>query len=265
MTAGRIALDEGHAELAWRLSDVLWPVFLYRKHYQWRLEVDARGVEAARQWGDRWAEADMLKRLSRVCTKFGRHDEAQRHIQLAIERYREIGDDRGVLDAEDGLATLLRDTGQLDLAEDALARVLAGYRRLGDPRTIGLTCLNLGALRLRTGHCAQALPLLIEARTIFDSLTQVDPYNQVRVLTALAAAYLHGGDLTAAEQSASEASRRMSDLGSDHERAEALDVLGQIAQRRGDQAMADQHWSTAAEIFIRLGLPERSRQVGGLQ
>ncbi|MFV2085551.1 tetratricopeptide repeat protein [Micromonospora sp. LOL_021] len=262
VAAGRAALDQGHDELAWRLSDVLWPVFLYHKHYQQRLEVDSRGVEAARRWGDRWAEADMLKRLSRVSTKFGRHDEAIRHIHLAVERYREVGDARGVLDAEDGLATLHRDAGRLDLAEQTLVRVLAGYRELGDARTIGLTCLNLGSLRLRSGDPDQALPLLAEARTIFDSLSTVDPYNQVRVLTALAAAQVRSGDLAAAEQSATEAGRRMGDLGSDHERAEALDVLGLVAHRRGDQDTAQRHWSTAAEIFAGLGLVERARQVG---
>ncbi|MFY1638289.1 tetratricopeptide repeat protein [Solwaraspora sp. WMMB335] len=263
--AGRSALEHGLAELAWRLCDVLWPVFLYLKQYPIRLEVDARGAEAARRWGNRWAEADMLKRLSRVCTKFGRYAEAEEHIRTALDRYRQAGDERGVLDAEEGLATLYRETGRLALADDALVHLLAGYRRLGDPRTVGLTCINLGSLRIRLNRPVEALALLDEARSIFDSLADVDPYNRARVLITTAAAYLDTGDVAAAQHSAAEAVRRMGDLGSDHERAEALDVLGQVAWRQGDSGTARRHWTAAAEIFERLGLADRAREVRRVQ
>ncbi|WFE20518.1 NB-ARC domain-containing protein [Solwaraspora sp. WMMD937] len=259
--AGRAALDHGYAELAWRLCDVLWPVFLYHKHYRHRLEADTRGVEAARIWGNRWAEADMLKRLSRVSTKFGRLDEAERHIQLAIGRYQEIGDERGALDAEEALAWLHRDRDRPDLAEQTLVGVLAGYRRLADARTVGLACLHLGSLRVLLGRADEALPLLTEAEAVFDRLATVDPYNQARAWIALAAALVGTGDLERAEQLATRGHDRMSGLGSDHERAEALDVLGQVAHRRGNDDIARLHWSAAADIFAGLGLADRARSV----
>ena len=38
------AIERGWAELAWQLSDVVWPLLLYRKHYLDRLEIDRRGL-----------------------------------------------------------------------------------------------------------------------------------------------------------------------------------------------------------------------------
>ncbi|WP_212827193.1 ATP-binding protein [Polymorphospora rubra] len=263
--AGRVALDEGFVEVAWFLADVKWPLFLYHKHYRDRLEVDRRGVRAARQWGNGWAEADMLKRLSRVCVKHGAYDEAERHARAAIERYREVDDARGVLDAQEGLATLYRDTGRLEPAVTMFAELLAGNRAAGDSRAIGLTCINLARALTRVGRADQALPLLVEARTRFDGLGDVDPYNGVRVLIGLAEAHLEVGDVDRAGRTASEAAERMGRLGSDHERAEALALLGRVAELRGEPALARRLYDEASGIFERLGSPrgvEPARRLG---
>jgi tetratricopeptide (TPR) repeat protein len=110
-------------------------------------------------------------------------------------------------------------------------------------------------LLTRTGRPADALPLLTEAGEIFAGLSDVDPYNAVRVLSGLAAAHLGLGDLAAAERCATEAVRRMADLGSDNERAEAVVLLGRIARRRGDDEAARQHYREAADVFDRLASP----------
>lgn len=255
LEAGRVAFDLGLHELTWQLSDVAWPLLLYFKGYQERLEIDERGVRAARAWGNIWAEAVMLKRLGRACSRVGAHDAAERHGRAAVDRYRQVGDIQGVIDAEEGLATLYADTGREDQAAEAYARVLAGRRTLPNARSVGLSCLNLGMLRTRTGRPADALPLLVEAGQIFAELSEVDPYNAARVLIGLADAYLGAGDLAAAEESATEAGRRMAELGTDSERAEAVFLLGRIAQRRGDDEAARQHYREAAAIFAARAAP----------
>ena len=255
MHAGRAAFELGYYELAWQLSDVMWPLLLYVKNYRDRLEIDERGVRAARAWENVWAEANMLKRLSRVCGRVGDYEAAERHGRTAVDRYREAGDTPGTLDAEEGLATLYLETGREDQAADAFTRILAGRRKLSDARSIGLTCINLGMLLTRTGRPTDALPLLLEARQIFAGLSEVDPYNGARVLIGLAGAYLGIGNLDVAEETATEAARRMAELGSDNERAEALDLLGRIAQERGDDATARQHYRQALAVFHTLGSP----------
>ncbi|MEV4521697.1 tetratricopeptide repeat protein [Micromonospora tulbaghiae] len=265
--AGRVAFDLGLHELAWQLSDVVWPLLLYFKGYQDRLEIDKRGVRAARAWGNVWAEAVMLKRLGRAYSRVGAHEAAERHGRAAVDRYRQAGDAQGVIDAEEGLATLYADTGREEQAAEAYTRVLAGRRTLPNVRSVGLSCLNLGMLRTRTGRPAEALPLLVEAGQIFAELSEVDPYNAARVLIGLADAYLGTDDLGAAEESATEAVRRMAALGADNERAEAVFLLGRIARRRGDDETARRHYRIAAAIFTALAaprLPDVLRRLGEL-
>ncbi|WFE33487.1 tetratricopeptide repeat protein [Micromonospora sp. WMMD975] len=255
LEAGRVAFDLGLHELAWQLSDVVWPLLLYFKGYEDRLAIDERGVLAARAWGNVWAEAVMLKRLGRAYSRLGDHDAAERHGRAAVDRYRQVGDAQGVIDAEEGLATLYADTGREELAAEAYTRVLAGRRTLPNVRSVGLSCLNLGMLRTRTGRPAEALPLLVEAGQIFAELSEVDPYNAARVLIGLADARLGTDDLGTAEESATEAVRRMAGLGADSERAEAVFLLGRIAHRRGDDETARRHYREAASVFAALTAP----------
>ncbi|GLY24470.1 tetratricopeptide repeat protein [Micromonospora sp. NBRC 101691] len=253
--AGRAALENGFPELAWLLCDALWPLLLYIKNYQLRLEVDRRGVTAARQWGHVWAEAHMLKRLSRASMRVGAYDDAERYGRAAVERYREADDVRGELDAREGLATLCLETGREEEAGRLLVDVLAANRALGEPRSVGLTCVNLAALWTRSGRAVEALPLLTEAGQIFADLGDVDPYNAARVSIGLASAYLGVGDLDAAERAAGDAVDRMAALGSANERAEALTVLGEIAEQRGDTATARRHLEEALAVFTSLASP----------
>ena len=253
--AGQAALEQGWPELAWMLADVMWPLLLYVKNYQARLTIDRQGVQAARTWGNAWAEAVMLKRLGRASMRVGAHDDGERHTLAAIERYRAAGDVRGRLDAEEGLATIYVDTGRPELAAQLLQEVLVANRARGDVRSVGLTCLNLASFWIGTGQASAALPLLAEAGEIFAKLGDVDPYNGARVLIVLAAARLGLGDLAAAEQAATEGVERMTELGSANERAEALALLGAVAERRGDASTAGRRYHEAKSIFEVLHSP----------
>jgi tetratricopeptide (TPR) repeat protein len=255
IVAGRVALEHGYPELSLHLADVMWPLFLYRKHYRDRMEVDRRGVEAARAWGNVWAEALMLKRLGRVLTTAGDYEAAQRHTREAIVRYGQAGDARGSIDAQEGLAALYRDCGREEAAADLFWQTLAANRELGEDRNTALTLINLGMVLAQLGRPVQAVPLLREAHNLFAGLSDIDPYNEARVLIGLAGAYLGTGDLPAAERAAAEAARRMRELGSENEHAEALDVLGRIAQRRGDHDTARRSYRLALDIFDALGSP----------
>lgn len=252
--AGRAALEYGYAELAWHLADVMWPLFLYHKHFPDRIETDLRGVAAARAWGNGWAEADMLKRLSGPVAAAGDVDAAERHIRRAISLCARIGDARGEADAREALARLVNDhRGRPAEAAEMLTDVFAANRKLADPRCTGLTLINLGMVLPRLGRAGEAQCLLEEARELFAGLSRIDPYNEVRALVSLAGAYLGAEDLRRAEDTAAEAVRRMRDLGAEHGQAEALDVLGQIAERRGDAVKAGRIYRLALDTFTALG------------
>lgn len=253
VAAGHCALAAGQHELAWQLCDVLWPLLLVGKHYPTRIEVDQCGVAAAQGWGHTWAQADMRKRLGRVWPKFGEFAEAEQHLRIAAELYREAGDARGVVDAQEGLAALYHDSGREEQAVRLFQHTLTVNRSLGDDRCTGLTLISLGRLLTALDRPTEALRLLLEAREVFEKLADIDPYNRVWVLTGLAGAYSRIGDLSRAEVAATEAAHRMAELGSAFERAEALDLLGGIAQRRGDTDGAREHFYAAFDIFTALG------------
>jgi tetratricopeptide (TPR) repeat protein len=211
--------------------------------------MDQLGIAAARRWGNAWAEAHMLKRLGMVCATIGDRANAERHLTAAVDLAAEVGDVRGRLEAEENLAGLYRGTGRERQAAELLTGVLAASRELGEPRRIGLALISLGRLLPDLGRLREAVELLGEARDVFTRLSDVDPYNGVQVTIALAGAYLHGGDLDDAERAATEAARQMLDLGSEHGNAEALHLLGRVAERRGDRVGAARHYRSALRIF----------------
>jgi tetratricopeptide (TPR) repeat protein len=247
------ALELGHLELSWHLAYTLWPLFLYGKHYRDRLEVDQVGVTAARAWGNKWAEAVMLKRLGRVCANTGDFAAAVRYTDAAIRLYDTIGDRQGQVDAVEGLAGIHRDAGDNDSAASLYGEVLTTRRGLDDHRATALTLVNLGTVLTCRGWPDEALRLLGEAQETLAALSQLDPYNEARAAIALSDAHLGRGDLLSAERIAAQAAVQMRELGSDFEFAEALDVLGRVARRRGDIGLARRHFEQASRIFQAAG------------
>jgi len=257
--AGRTAFEHGWPELAWHLCDVMWPLLLYRKHYRDRLEVDRRGIQAARTWGNAWAEADMLKRLGLVCTSLGNFDEAETSLQSSMELCRTIEDRIGVAAAQEGRALLHVATERLDKAVDLFNELVELNRQMGQQRGVGLTLINLGKVLPRLSRPQEAVALLNEAHEIFSGLADSDPYNGARVLIAMANAQLSAGSLAEAKESATEAVQRMRDLGSEGGEAEALETLGEIAHGYGDNSLSLRYLRQSLQIFTALGSPHATR------
>lgn len=255
IAAGRAALEYGWNDLAWHLSDVLWPLLLYKKYYRDRIAIDECGVTAAQRWGNPWAEADMRKRLGDACAEAGRFAEAERQLALAVERYREADDPLGEIDAEERTASLYRDTGREQDAIAMYTRILAANRAIGEPRRVGLTLIRMGGLRTSTGTPEEAVGHLLEARKIFAGLVSVDPYNGQRAEIALARAYLALGDGEGAAEAAARGAAGMRRLGSRFEEAQALEVLARVAHLRGDAVDSGRCWAQALEIYDELSSP----------
>jgi tetratricopeptide (TPR) repeat protein len=249
IAAGRMALTRGWAELAWHLSNAIWPLLLYGKHYRDRIGIDELGVAAARTWGNRTAEALMLCRLGRACTTAGRYDDAEHHLRLAVTLWNEVGDPQGAAEAQELTAALYRETGRITEAVSMYESVLAINRDLGDARWIGLTSINLGSLLPEASRTAEAVAVLLDARRIFTDLADLDPYNGFRAEIALAAAYLALCDISKARTAAARGAEGMRELGSAFEQGQALEVLGQVAHVSGDLPAARRHWAGALRIY----------------
>jgi tetratricopeptide (TPR) repeat protein len=252
IAAGRTAMDRGWAELAWQLSDVMWPLLLHRKHYLDRLEIDRRGVAAARAWGNVFAEADMLKRLGKVSAVLGRPDEAEQCFRESLRRARSIDDQRGVADAREAVALLHLKFGQPDLAAGEFEALAVTNRQLGDDRSLGLTLINLGNALSAAGRHREALDVLAEAPAVFAGLAVADPYNEAMVLVARGRAEAGVGHTDVAGETATRALAELTALGSPAGVAESHEVLADVARQSGDIDGAIEHLRAAVEIFTTL-------------
>jgi tetratricopeptide (TPR) repeat protein len=253
IAVSRTLMNNGFAELAWHIADALWPLFLLRKHYRDRLAMDELGVEAALAWGNRFAEADMRKRLGRACTTAGRHEQAEREYATSMRLWDELGDQRALCDTGRSFARLFWDTGRLEEARAQYERVAAAAENLGAPRLLGLTLVNLGLLLLELDRADKALPILGRARSILGAAADSDPYNAARALVASAVALCRTSSSAAAEEAAAEGMRAMTSLGSLHGQAEAHLALGEIAGAAGHTVRARAHFQAAEDAFGSLG------------
>ncbi|MFD9703308.1 tetratricopeptide repeat protein [Lentzea sp. NPDC059081] len=260
LTAGQVSLNRGWPDLAWHLSDVMWPLLLHRKHYHDRVDIDVRGVEAARQWQNAFAEADMLKRLGRVCTTLGRYREAEEHLRASAEIAATSGDQRGVADAREALALLHVDTGRMDEAAAEFAELVDLNRALGADRSLGLSLIHLGTALSRIGRDTEALAHLSESRAVFDCLSEPDPYNTARVLVAQARVHCHAEDFVRAGEVAEEALGMMGSVGSNDGLAHSHEIIAEVAQHLGDTASAVDHLRKAVHLLNTLG-SSRARAV----
>ncbi|MEU0878246.1 tetratricopeptide repeat protein [Lentzea sp. NPDC005914] len=253
IAVSKAALHNGFAELAWSLADALWPLFLLCKHYRDRLTVDELGVEAARLWGNRFAEADMRKRLGRAYTIAGRYDDAEHEYTASMRLWAALGNQRALCDTGRSFARLYWDTGRLEEARAQYERVAATAEELGAPRLLGLTLVNLGLVLLDLDRPEGAVAGLARARQILGEAAESDPYNAARALVASAVALCRTGALASAEEAAAEGMRAMTSLGSLHGQAEAHLALGEIAGAAGETARARGHFQEAEEAFRSLG------------
>ncbi|MBW4720711.1 ATP-binding protein [Saccharothrix obliqua] len=250
IAAGRLALEHGWPDLAWQLADVMWPLLLHHKHYRDRWEINQRGVEAARRWGQPVAEAVMLRRHGMALATAGRPDEAEHHLAASLAVATAAGDRRGAADARERLALLHLERGRPAEALAGLEELVRTNRELGADRNLGLTLTHLGDVLGRVGRVPDGLAALREAAALFDGLVEPDPYNRARVAVAEARLHQRAGHPAEATRVGAAVLADMVALGSDRGAAEAHEVLAEAAD---DPARAAEHWRRALALLTALG------------
>jgi tetratricopeptide (TPR) repeat protein len=265
MAVTRSAHYNGMAETAWQLCDALWSFFLYRRHYRDRLEIDGIGVQSARAWGNRVAEADMLKRQGRLFGLMGKFPEAIERLWEATTVNRSIGNLRGEADSLADLGRVHLDRGETSVAAQYLRQALRIHRERGDGRDVALTLINLGLVSLDAGDHERALRELQEARTMIERHVDADPYNYARALIALGKVNVHIGHPERAHGHLTKGLELMQRFGSEYRLAEVWGLLGQIAEASGEISKAEKHYKEALRIYVALGAQEARMIEGRLQ
>jgi tetratricopeptide (TPR) repeat protein len=259
MAVTRMAGEMGLPETTWHLCDAVWSLFLYRRHYRDRLEIDRLGVESARAWGSKPAEADMAKRLGRLHGLMGDFGQAVRLLEEAIVISRACGARICEADALADLGRVLHDLEDATGADRAISEAVRLYQAAGDERRVALALINKGLVRLQAGDGHDAVAQLGRALAILDRYREIDPYNHARALIALAKAVVRVGRHADATGYLTEGAEIMGAYDSQYRLAEISMLRGEIADASGDRDGAVRHYRSAMRTYLVLGADEARR------
>ncbi|HEX6345855.1 AfsR/SARP family transcriptional regulator [Umezawaea sp.] len=163
------AADRGLPSHAWRFAQALWRFYFIRGHLDDWATTHRVALAAARELGDRFAEAEVLKSLGTAAWQVGHNAEALDHYQRALALYREVGERKGEAAVLGNLGLVHDRMGRYQEAIDHHLQDLALCRQIGDRRGEGTTLSNLGLVCERVGrydealrHCRDALVVIRE-------------------------------------------------------------------------------------------------------
>lgn len=177
--------------------------------------------------------------------------EANRWMQLAIERASGSEDSVALGRALHGLAVTSRHLGDIDGARAALMRSITIYEGAGESARLGNPLNSLGVLEYKNGNCEAARPLLERSLCIFEELGD-------KRMVAMVRANL--GDLASLENNADDARKQVEaalainrELGNRIWEGQNLDLMGWIALQSGDLSAAREAFEQSVAISESVG------------
>ncbi|MEV0639468.1 tetratricopeptide repeat protein [Streptomyces sp. NPDC050619] len=259
MGAVRHSARVGWHTSCWRLTDLMWPLFLRLRPSEMWIEAHRLGLEAARRSGSRPGEGRMLTSGAIGLRNAGRYPEAADWYRQALEMATADDDVRQQAQAVSGLGHVSLLAQRLDEARDHFEHALRLRESVGYRRGAALSRRRLGETALAGGDLATAAEQLRRAGTELDSLGET--YEATRVLALLGHVLDRRGDRVGGVRRLREALARfrVGDARSEHWEARCLEWLGQAAESRGDHAESIRHYEAARDLFRRLSPEDAQR------
>jgi len=247
------AWEDGHHAECWQLAATASSYFMLAKHWADWQATSETGLAAARELGDREAEAWMLSVLGAMLGGAGRLSEAVERLEQALVMRRRIGDQSGQVATLLNLGVAYWQLGRLDLGVDRLRRALRAARQTGDRYGEAMALNNLAEARLTLDRpdaaerdVGEALALFRGDRNTFGEGMALDTLGQIHQARGWA-------DLALSCFEQSLAARRLA--GDRHGEAVALQHLGGARRAVGDLSGAHEAWWLALEIYDALNSP----------
>lgn len=164
------AREQGMPTEAWHLVYLLTSFYEVSGRWTERVELCRAGLGAARDTGDRAAEAEMLRALGVAYYMTRRLTEAVETNLTALGVVRDIGDLAGEGHVLNNLANAYAELRRFDEAvpvfREAGERATAAGNRIG----VALSQRNLGHVLVRMGRAGESLAPLAAALAIFDDI-----------------------------------------------------------------------------------------------
>jgi tetratricopeptide (TPR) repeat protein len=257
VNAVRAAAERNWHAHVWQLCEAMWGLFLFRHHYPDWMETHVLGVAAARQLGDRTAEARIRIQLGFAYAAVGRSYDAIGEFTGALRTAEAIGDDGSRATALRQLAKIARARGDLDTALAHLRHSLGLERSLGRQRGEGLAHRRIGELLTEAGRYDEAVAEFEQGEAILSALD--DALGVARLRMFLAEAHLKADRVAQAQSLLDDALTVMTDASSPSYLADVHVLLAEVAQRQGDPARARAHCVAAQEAYAGTGEPVPAR------
>jgi len=248
------ATDAGFDAYVCRLALILWD--FQDRQGRWH-ELDATmgaALAAAYRIADSDAQASIHRRAAVASRRLDRGADAERHLRLALELYRELDDLQGQARIVYSLAVLFDQQDRHGEALRLSRQALDLYRATGDRRGEAGAINGVGWCLARLGDYRQAITYCRQALEIHREIGDYD--GQAESLDSLGYAYHHLGDHVRAV-SAYEGALGLFRQGAD--RYNVAQVLGHIgdahfAAGAGDAARTT--WREAVAILRELDHPD---------
>jgi tetratricopeptide (TPR) repeat protein len=240
--------------LVWPLAEAFTVLFLHRRYLQeWRESLEL-GVAAAVAAVEPAGEARLRSLLSRPLLDLGELDRARHELEQAADRAELAGHTvlRASVQEFSGRYWEQVDTAA---AVRAYERAVALNTRAGEDRGAAIARYFLGCVLDGRGAHREALAALSQA---YDELLALDDQRMAgRATAASGEAYLHLGELAAAERALSEAVDILQTRQATYYEARARLRLAEVLVRRGRSSAAVRaHRERALAILREGGSPE---------
>ncbi|GAA4095538.1 ATP-binding protein [Actinomadura miaoliensis] len=240
--------------LTWQICEAMWSLFLHRKYYRVWIQAHELGLTAAEACDDPAAQARMLEGLGMAYLNLQDHAAARDRFQAALELERRADHRIGEASALEGLGIAEQAAGRHAHAVELFTRARDVHAELGRPRGVALMQRHIGQTLSATDRHAEAIDNLTHALQYFTDAKEL--YHQARTLGCLGRAHLRAGhpdNAAAVLHQALEAARHAQ---AQHEEANVLRALAEVAAQHDDPATERRHLQEALDIYTALDAPQ---------
>jgi tetratricopeptide (TPR) repeat protein len=285
------AADHGWPEHATGLASAVFRHLELAGHYPEIIDVETSACRAARQAGDRAAEAEALLNLTLADLRQGRHRlagerlrqalrqaqaagyrvgearalanlgiiafhqgrfrEAARSHEQALATYQEIGDRFGEACALNNLGFAELHLGRYRQAAERTRQAIAILGDTGDPAIVIYSRVNLAMIELRQGRIRQAGHRLRGALVL--SRQTGNPTGEIYSLINLGLVHLRQGRCPPAEVFLRQALKLSRDIGDRVAEADALNGLGEVLLAAAEPGQARAQHRAALSLANKAG------------
>jgi tetratricopeptide (TPR) repeat protein len=250
LVAAAYTATQGSPAHATGLTAIVWRYTQTAGHYTDAFAIHTRALRAARQAGDRAAEAYALNALG-INERLGRNSQAVGYFEQALALFRETGDRFGAACALTNLGADDWRQGRYPQARSHRQQALALFREIGDQPGEARALKGLGQVECRQGRSSQAAGHFQQALALYRELGDLS--NEAHVLGNLGMVEGRHGRYLQAVRYLQQALALHREIGDRTGEASALTGLGSVACRQGYYQEAASHHRQALALFRQIG------------